>query len=222
MQQKGRGWLPGLFDRYQPPWAATALRRLDVAAWGLQQQRGVWACDDQWRELAVSLTSYSPNTSSLTHRPGSSSVWADHCQQQLLQHRQQLAAGFTAGECGALPAFAAGAADAAIVLLRQGVPAHISSMVQQLGGGSSAAQVLRVKAVLTATLAVLWHRAHAIDELMRQTDEHSSWVRVRPVALRKALELGDIDLFTLLSLYDDLVHWFRPPTAHSWHLAAEV
>lgn len=67
---------------------------------------------------------------------------------------------------------------------------------------------------MAATLAVLWHRLKGIDEQMRTVgDEDSSWVRVKPVALRKALELGDIDLFTLLSLYDDRVYSFRPPPA---------
>lgn len=197
----------------RPVWPMSALHRMDAAAWALHQSppdaSSPLLCKEQRKRLEIALL-LALRDSTVVFR---TTEWLRQCDQQLRRHRQRMLAGAatsTDAGLGALPGFAAGAADATTALLAAGLPAHISKLVSQLNGGSSAAQVEHVKAVIAAMLAAAREHLPAADQHMRQTGlGEETWLCVRPVALRKALEVGDRDLFTLLWLYNEWVWGFK-------------
>jgi hypothetical protein len=133
-------------------------------------------------------------------------------EQQLRRHQQVQAAGVTWGDVssyggGVMPHFVAGGADAATALLADAQPVPISLLVQRLGGRSSAAHIEHVKGVLAAVLATPADqiKAAAVDA---PGDPH--WVQVTVGAVRKASEVGDMDLMALLVLSDVQAWCVRP------------
>jgi hypothetical protein len=130
-------------------------------------------------------------------------------EQQLRCHRQQLRGlGVTEG-FGALPRFAAGAADMVTVLLSMGVPVDASRFVQRLTGTTAAAAAECAKAMVAAVLAVpveqlLGKRVEAELGVMSaqrmQVLTTGKWLCVSPSAVHKAVDVGDMDLITLLML----------------------
>jgi hypothetical protein len=135
-------------------------------------------------------------------------------EQQLRRHQQVQAAGLTWGDVsstggGVLPHFVAGAADAATALLADAKPVAISRLVQMLGGGSSVACIEHVKGALAAVLAIAADQIKAVDATW---DE--GWVQVTVGAIRKASEVGDMDLMALLVLLDVQAWCIRP--CESW------
>jgi hypothetical protein len=121
-------------------------------------------------------------------------MFEQHEQQQLLQHRQAVAAGVTEG-FGALPRFAAAAAALSRVLLLQPQYARWpgqfgNAVAADVSGTSSEVHLEKVKAMLGVV-------AGAPRELLA-----SAWQLVTVSTCRRVTAPGDVDLLALLLLYD--------------------
>jgi hypothetical protein len=186
---------------------------MDAAAWALHpQQEHLWAHPLNRQLLAMFLKSSMSGLLS-GYRAYDPLLVRAH-EQQLRRHQQVQAAGLTWGDVsstggGVLPHFVAGAADAATALLADAKPVAISRLVQMLGGGSSVACIEHVKGALAAVLAIAADQIKAVDATW---DE--GWVQVTVGAIRKASEVGDMDLMALLVLLDVQAWCIRP--CESW------
>jgi hypothetical protein len=110
---------------------------------------------------------------------------------------------------GALPRHAAGTADLATLLLGLGYPVDASNLVKRLIGATGPAAVECVKAMVAAVLAVPLEQLRgksvkfaipAMPHDRKEAYESGRWLCVSPAALRKAVDVGDMDLITLLIL----------------------
>jgi hypothetical protein len=184
---------------------------MDAAAWALHPRQGhLWAYPINRKMLGMYVSCSMEGLGS--HYRSHDLLLVRAHEQQLRHHQQTLAAGVTWGGVsssggGVLPHFVAGGADAASALLADAEPVPISKLVQRLGGGSSSAHIEYVKGALAAVLAT---PTEQIKAAAVEAPGGRHWVQVTVGAIRKASEVGDMDLMALLVLLDVQAWCIRP------------
>jgi hypothetical protein len=209
--------LAAVLRAMQPPGSSSALwgwTRPDAVAWLLHSdQQHLFETPTELAAAAAMIAKLVDLAGYPLHQKLAAAALQEQqlrCHRGLLSHTQGVTEGF-----GALPRLAAGAADIATVLLRLGCPVDASTLVKRLNGATGAAAIECAKAMVAAVLAFPLEQLHdkgvkfAIPTMPRdrkEAFESGRWLCVSPAAVRKAVDVGDMDLITLLILWNQCMY----------------